>query len=175
MIIVRRTRPAKSALFATYALPEGRRSKGDDRKQRRATKTYARRGYERGWQSLDRDLWTGNPSRVIRVGGESATPTPKSYTENLTPRQKELTQEAERLRQKLNDSFKETQERVNQKVHVEPPKFNLTEKDVPKKIPTKLLLAGLGVTGLVGAGAFFTRRRRSKNGKIVVEQVRRKA
>jgi|LakMenE18May11ns_1017448.scaffolds.fasta_scaffold8509949_1 hypothetical protein len=41
------------------------------------------------------------------------------------------------------------------------------------KIDPRLLLAGLGVAGAVGAGAYFIRRRRSKNGKQIVERVKR--
>lgn len=49
-------------------------------------------------------------------------------------------------------------------------KPNFTDK---AKLNPKLLLAGLGVAGVVGTGAYFIRRRRSKNGKQIVERVRR--
>ena len=39
---------------------------------------------------------------------------------------------------------------------------------------SKLLLAGLAAAGLVGAGAYFIRRRRSSKGKQIIERVRRK-
>jgi len=54
-----------------------------------------------------------------------------------------------------------------------PPKQN--PQSIQKNgLNPKLLLAGLGVAGAVGAGAYFIRRRRSKNGKQIIERVRRK-
>ena len=51
-----------------------------------------------------------------------------------------------------------------------------TKKPLPKPLNSKALLAGLalaGAVGAVGAGAYFIRRRRSKKGKTIVERVRR--
>lgn len=55
-------------------------------------------------------------------------------------------------------------------------KYSPPPKQNPQSIGLnpKLLLAGLGVAGAVGAGAYFIRRRRSKNGKQIIERVRRK-
>ena len=62
-------------------------------------------------------------------------------------------------------------------------KFSQTANDVKNsvkpdfssksKLNPKLLLAGLGIAGAVGAGAYFIRKRRSKNGKQIIERVRR--
>jgi len=76
--------------------------------------------------------------------------------------------------QRINDAFREAKERAAK--GVPPPKFNFDFMDnTPKqKISPGLLLAGLGATAAVGAGAYFIRRRKSKNGKQVVERVRKK-
>ena len=60
-------------------------------------------------------------------------------------------------------------------VWVEDPKYSQTNpKTVAKSgSNSKAVLAGLAAAGLVGAGAYFIRRRRSKNGKQIIERVRR--
>ena len=60
-------------------------------------------------------------------------------------------------------------------VWVEDPKYSQTNpKTVAKSgSNSKAVLAGLAAAGLVGAGDYFLRRRRSKTGKMIIEQVRR--
>jgi LPXTG-motif cell wall-anchored protein len=61
-------------------------------------------------------------------------------------------------------------------VWVEDPKYSQTNpKTVPKpgRSNSKAVLAGLAAAGLVGAGAYFIRRRRSSKGKQIIERVRR--
>lgn len=57
---------------------------------------------------------------------------------------------------------------------VEDPKYSQTKVPKPKSgSNSKAVLAGLAAAGLVGAGAYFIRRRKSKNGKQIIERVRR--
>jgi len=60
-------------------------------------------------------------------------------------------------------------------VWVEDPKYSQTNpKTVPKSgSNSKAVLAGLAAAGLVGAGAYFIRRRRSSKGRQIIERVRR--
>ena len=60
-------------------------------------------------------------------------------------------------------------------VWVEDPKYSQTNPKTAAKSGSnsKAVLAGLAAAGLVGAGAYFLRRRRSKTGKMIIEQVRR--
>jgi len=54
------------------------------------------------------------------------------------------------------------------------PNTATNSKTIPKPgSNSKAILAGLGVAGLVGAGAYFIRRRRSSKGKQIIERVRR--
>ena len=56
----------------------------------------------------------------------------------------------------------------------QPPNTATNSKTVTKPgSNSKAVLAGLAAAGLVGAGAYFIRRRRSKNGKQIIERVRR--
>jgi hypothetical protein len=53
-----------------------------------------------------------------------------------------------------------------------PPKQN-PQSIQKNRLNPKLLLAGLAATTAVGAGAYFIRKRKSKNGKQIIERVKR--
>ena len=56
----------------------------------------------------------------------------------------------------------------------QPPNTATNSKTVTKPgSNSKAVLAGLAAAGLVGAGAYFIRRRRSSKGKQIIERVRR--
>lgn len=176
MIIIRKIRHKKtSALFATYALPSStsagqkkRQSelKSEARKLRQQEKRFATdQGYRSSTMRVDKPSLNnvaGNNWQSGSVVGEAQS---RRYYQNPEAFTKE--------RQQFDEAFSGAKEKVNQKVHVEPPKVDDLFDSPKKKINPKLLLAGLVGTGVLGAGAMFIRRRRTKNGKIVVEQVRR--
>jgi len=57
----------------------------------------------------------------------------------------------------------------------QPPNTATNSKTVTKPgSNSKAVLAGLAAAGLVGAGAYFIRKRRSSKGKQIIERVRRK-
>ena len=77
----------------------------------------------------------------------------------------------EDLYRKARDFQQKTGSKISQSVPPPPP-----PKTLQKPSNSKALLAGLalvGAAGVVGTGAYFIRRRRSKKGKTIVERVRR--
>ena len=81
------------------------------------------------------------------------------------PNTKQIWDDAQEDIGKAREKFSQTVNEVKDNV-----KPDFTEK---AKLNPKLLLAGLGVAGAVGVGAYFIRRRKSKNGKQIIERVRR--
>jgi hypothetical protein len=77
----------------------------------------------------------------------------------------------------LDDDLRDAFDKANRKYRnsYKPPEFNFGfMKEENQKLNPKLLLAGLAATTAVGAGAYFIRKRKSKNGKQTIERVRKK-
>ena len=185
MIIVRRVRHKTSALFQKALMPSGfgfydghssgsldaftshqkwrakvdneslqaKKYRENNRSERRAAKLKSQVQY---WESRNlarrlRDPWSDwfDPEKINRTApNQQLPPSPRLLSPGVDPSSPPPPQ---------------------------PPNTATNSKTVTKPgSNSKVVLAGLAAAGLVGAGAYFIRRRRSSKGKQIIERVRRK-
>jgi hypothetical protein len=177
MIIIRRVVKSKSSANFAKALPDWTSQSTsyyspDSYNSRKAQKNI-NRGYRRDAKLLQRrQYYNPNPSYSPDPIYEQKV---KQYqfkqaVKNAPDFDNMYWDEAEEARAKAREKFSENTRKVTDEVKENASKNLGGNKS---KIDPRLLLAGLGVAGAVGAGAYFIRRRRSKNGKQIVERVKR--